>query len=1480
MTMIKFPALMATTTLAAGLMALSAPAHADNWGDHEAVIGSITVDTGTANTTNIFQHDNFVKVQGDGDINANWTVNLMQPGSSSTYVLYDIEGDPTFIEGNLNANGQVVIFDKQGTIFANGSIVKVGSILTTTGHISDADLKAGKLNIVDAGNGGPIIINGSITVAEAGLAAFVAPTVINNGVINAKMGKVALASGNTVTLDLYGDNLVEIAVDDKVADGLIENNGVINAEGGTVYMAAQTAKNAVDTVINTSGIVRVSSVEVQGGKIILSGGKKGVVKVSGELAANGTSGGDIKVTGQNVEITQTAQLSADAGQRGNGGTALVYGSDYAIFNGRISARGGALSGNGGDAEISGGESVGFDGTVDLGAINGMSGTLLIDPRHLNISSGGFSSDWAYILSGGVNGTITINDQALANTLRFSNVNLWASETLNTKTDIDLSTWKGLFGSKGITTNDLTLAAPTVNLSHKITLGQGDLNIRDLAPGTSVLGFGIINVPAGGVQVDTINLNAGIYARDIVGGVTHLAGDSQLNSDANTVNVKSDKAFIQQGIWLANDAGGGAVNVSDGIYNENLSVLKSLTLTGTDNAIVDGTGLGGTGLLVRASIVTVDNMTIQNFADGIVNTKGSDIALLNNYIADIKGDGIRVSKNEGVITIIGNEIVGAGDEGIEVHGSAAKGSKEIYINDNIVTNSGDDGIQVQYGTTSVDIKRNTVTDSDSDGIEIRDSHDVDIAKNKISGSHDQGITIEDSSHVRVYKNRVTDILGGEGIYAYNVDGLSILKNKVRDTVGDGIHVFKNTGEVTVAGNKVIRAGDEGIEVHGSAAHGNQAIYIKSNTIIDSDDDGIQVQYGTTSVDVKGNTVQGSGSDGIEVRNSSGVNIVRNIVTGSHNQGMDLRDSTDVSVYRNTIKDILGGEGIYASGIDGLTITRNRVKNISGDGVEVRDSYHVEINDNKIRNIRGDGIQVENVDTVLISGNKITNTDDDGVDLSNADEGRILGNIISTTGDDGIVVYDVGNNFLYGKIMALEEGDVSDSETPFYSLIISDNTITNAGQTYANPDDGEGEDDSESEIEVFTRVFNKEIRDLDGDGIDVSNVSTALIETNTVVNAYDDGIVVTGNESGNGDDQQSDSRNIFYFPWFGMDTNVVIRDNDVTDSGTDGIEIKNMTHAEIDINRVLNSGASGFLASGVYNGDVILTGNIFTDNNIGARFESGLIDLTGAANSFIGGVDGMEFDPATEYAYLGWQEIFVPFEEEGGYYIYIPMFGEMPAELNLVNDTIGTTIFSGPSQYYVELLNGALFNPGTPTILDGLNATYDTINPAAQGGFLTTAQFDQIESKIHHYVDEQTLGLFFYGLIDDADAGDTINDKDTYRVFGGYRPGNGPLSLTITGLPNIPGFSGSIANFLNSIAPAAGNDTERRASTVEELASLEPAAGGSTPPVPAQNSSSAPVDTTTCWGDAMAAASGGSIVNMSFGDGPDSALSNAAACQSGI
>ncbi len=138
-------------------------------------------------------------------------------------------------------------------------MVNTAGFLATTNDIRDADFMAGRINFSIPGRPDASIVNqGTITATSGGFAALVAPGVRNSGTINATLGTVGLAAGNSFTLDFYGDKLITLAVGDQIANkvidvstgqpltSLVSNDGKIRANGGRVELTAATARAVVD----------------------------------------------------------------------------------------------------------------------------------------------------------------------------------------------------------------------------------------------------------------------------------------------------------------------------------------------------------------------------------------------------------------------------------------------------------------------------------------------------------------------------------------------------------------------------------------------------------------------------------------------------------------------------------------------------------------------------------------------------------------------------------------------------------------------------------------------------------------------------------------------------------------------------------------------------------------------------------------------------------------------------------------------------------------------------------------------------------------------------------------------------------------------------------------------------------------------------------------------------------------------------------
>ncbi len=264
------------------------------------------------------------------NIRANESVRFNQPSASSV-ALNRVTGGlgPSEIMGSLTANGRVFIINRDGILFGPGSVINTAGFLATTNDIKNADFMAGRYNFNIPGR------------PDA--------SIVNKGTITATLGTVALASGNSFTLDMYGDKLITLAVGDSIANKVIDvatgkplkslvsntKNGTLSANGGRVELTAAAARAVVDSVINTKGVIRADSIGRHNGMIVLNaatGGSKPAgapaqtIKLAGTISAagkhRGTTGGTIVVSGEHIKL---ANAKIDASGRRGGGKILIGG---------------------------------------------------------------------------------------------------------------------------------------------------------------------------------------------------------------------------------------------------------------------------------------------------------------------------------------------------------------------------------------------------------------------------------------------------------------------------------------------------------------------------------------------------------------------------------------------------------------------------------------------------------------------------------------------------------------------------------------------------------------------------------------------------------------------------------------------------------------------------------------------------------------------------------------------------------------------------------------------------------------------------------------------------------------------------------------------------------------------------------------------------------------------------------------------------
>ncbi len=634
--------------------------------------GMFTVATPTATSMNINQStQNASGTAQSFSIGFGNRVDIAQPSASSILMVSVVGNNPSSIFGTLTANGQFWLVNTAGVLFGPTASVDVGGLVASTLPISYSDATSGRYVFTNNGSAGSIVNQGRITALNGYVGLF-APQVANEGIISARMGSVALAAGNQVTLDMVGDGLIKVSVDQAALNASAMNKGTIQADGGNVLLTARSANALLDTVINTDGVIRANSIANRNGIITLDGGNAGIVSVSGTLEAKGTdagtTGGTVKVLGQYVGLFDGTRINvsgdagggtvlvggdfqgnnpdiqnafrtyvgpdvtinADAVTNGNGGRVIVWADDTTRFYGNITARGGAQAGDGGFVEVSGKQYLTFKGKVDTLAPHGKTGMLLLDPANIVIANGsgdgaadgtgtfsGSPSNVAGTVLGPDTGPTTIFESELEGIAATTSISLAATNSitvssLTTDGNLNLAQTAGNSVSFIAGAGGFTMA----NTANTITTAGGALNITTSSSGGATLG----NLATAGGLV-TINVDGASSASGIISGantaLTKAGAGTLTLSGANTytgsTTVNAGTLSLTGGAAIANT---GAVVLAD-VAGVVLNVAASETI----GSLAGGGASGGNVTLGASTLLTTGDATNTTFA-GVMSGTGA------------------------------------------------------------------------------------------------------------------------------------------------------------------------------------------------------------------------------------------------------------------------------------------------------------------------------------------------------------------------------------------------------------------------------------------------------------------------------------------------------------------------------------------------------------------------------------------------------------------------------------------------------------------------------------------------------------------------------------------------------------------------------------------------------------------------------------------------------------------------------------------
>ncbi len=632
-----------TLTLASALSA--SPAHALPQ-NGTVVGGSATISQSNATSMTINQSSTRTAINWTGfGIGANETVKFVQPGRDSIALNRVTGQDPSLIYGKLSSNGQVWVINPNGLLVGAGAQVQTGSFLASTMNIGTDDFMAGK-NVLSGtpGSLASIINQGNIQVADGGYVVLAAPTVSNEGTIIANLGKVHLASGDAITLNFAGSDLIDLVVSDKAAaDALgVKNSGTITADGGQVVLTARVATDLLKNVVNNEGIIQARSIVEKNGSIYLDGGENGIVANSGTLDASGKNsgetGGTVKLLGnkvglfsgarvdasgvagggtvliggnfhgagpeQNASMTygeQGASVTADALTKGNGGQVAVWGNDSLVMEGTISAQGGIAGGDGGFVETSSHGAFSVKSAPNVGASNGKVGQWLIDPRDLTIdnasdynvnSSSPFKPSgndahisWSTIDGGLQSGDVTVTTVGISGGSGIGDITFGAAGILHNGNDLTISAHNNIYVTNSLTrtaSGNVTLNAKGVDISSSISLTGVSSLVLTASTGSVNQTAGTITVGTGGLHIDT-NIDGSQAAGAVIAGSGALIKEGAGNFVLSGANTYSGGTTINAGTLT------GTTSSLRGNIANNAALVFDQTTNGTYASAISGTG---------------------------------------------------------------------------------------------------------------------------------------------------------------------------------------------------------------------------------------------------------------------------------------------------------------------------------------------------------------------------------------------------------------------------------------------------------------------------------------------------------------------------------------------------------------------------------------------------------------------------------------------------------------------------------------------------------------------------------------------------------------------------------------------------------------------------------------------------------------------------------------------------------------------------
>ncbi|MGB3242850.1 MAG: filamentous hemagglutinin N-terminal domain-containing protein, partial [Candidatus Omnitrophota bacterium] len=270
----------------------------------EVVSGDAEVQYVDSNTMQINATDNTIINYNSFNIQENETVLISLPSNNSQILNRVLGNSASQLNGDLNCNGVFILVNKSGIYVGPNANIDAASLVLSTRDITNSDFVDGnhlfkKLSKEEVDM---LLLNeGTIKIQEGGFGVLIAGAVENKGKIIAPAGKIVLAGGDAIKLDISNKGLISVAILEEAASTIldhegrpvteqIKNTGSLEANGGAVILKAESVTDVFRKAINLDGYVTANRIEEKDGVIRIVA--DGEVNINAEVSATQINVGD------------------------------------------------------------------------------------------------------------------------------------------------------------------------------------------------------------------------------------------------------------------------------------------------------------------------------------------------------------------------------------------------------------------------------------------------------------------------------------------------------------------------------------------------------------------------------------------------------------------------------------------------------------------------------------------------------------------------------------------------------------------------------------------------------------------------------------------------------------------------------------------------------------------------------------------------------------------------------------------------------------------------------------------------------------------------------------------------------------------------------------------------------------------------------------------------------------------------------------